>query len=95
MEFRWDPKKDRTNQRKHGIGFREAATVFEDLLSTTFPDPDHSLLEERFLTIGASAIGRILVVAHTEYEEEIRIISARPATPREREFYEEGTSPEP
>jgi hypothetical protein len=52
MEFQWDPKKDRGNQRKHGVGFREAASVFEDLLSMTFPDPDHSLDEERFLTIG-------------------------------------------
>jgi len=90
MEFLWDARKDRTNQRKHGVGFREAATVFEDFLSTTFPDPDHSLSEERFLTVGESAIGRILVVAHTEHDEEIRIISARRASRREREFYEEG-----
>jgi len=55
MEFRWDAKKDRRNQRKHGISFREAATVFEDPLSATYPDPDHSLDEERFLTIGMSA----------------------------------------
>jgi hypothetical protein len=92
MEFQWDPKKDRGNQRKHGVGFREAASVFEDLLSTTFPDPDHSLDEERFLTIGMSAGGRILVIAHTEYDEEIRLISARPATSSEREFYEEDAS---
>jgi uncharacterized protein len=52
MEFRWDPRKDRSNQRKHGVSFREAATVFEDPLSATFPDPDHSSEEERFLTIG-------------------------------------------
>ena len=94
MEFQWNPRKDRTNQHKHGVGFREAATVFEDLLSTTFLDPDHSLSEERFLTIGASAVGRILVIAHTEYDEVIRIISARPATRREREFYEEATEEE-
>ena len=81
MEFRWDPQKERRNQRKHRVGFREAATVFEDPLSTTFPDIDHSLDDERFLTVGMSAMGRILVIAHTEYEEEIRIISARPATP--------------
>ncbi len=91
MEFQWDPRKDRSNRRKHAVSFREAATVFEDPLSATFPDPDHSLQEERFLTIGMSRVGRILVIAHTEYEEEIRIISARPATPTERNFYEEGT----
>ena len=92
MEFRWDPKKERSNQRKHRVGFREAATVFEDFLSTTFPDPDHSISEERFLTIGTSANGRILVIAHTEYDEEIRIISARSATRRERKFYQEASS---
>jgi uncharacterized DUF497 family protein len=92
MEFRWDSRKDRRNQRKHRVSFREAATVFEDPLSTTFSDLDHSVDDERFLTIGMSTIGRILVIAHTEYEEEIRIISARTATKSEREFYEEGTS---
>jgi hypothetical protein len=89
MEFRWDAKKEHSNQRKHRVGFREAATVFEDLLSTTFPDPDHSEDEERFLTVGMSATGRILVIAHIEYDEEIRIISARQATRAERRFYEE------
>ena len=89
MEFRWDSRKDRRNQRKHGVSFREAATVFEDPFSTTFSDPDHSVDEERFVTIGMSTIGRILVIAHIEYEEEIRIISARPATPSERKFFEE------
>jgi uncharacterized protein len=92
MEFRWDLRKDRSNQRKHAVSFREAATVFEDPLSATFPDPDHSSEEERFLTIGMSKIGRILVIAHTEYDEEIRIISARSATRTEREFYEEDTA---
>ena len=84
MEFRWDPRKDKSNQRKHRVGFREAATVFEDFLSTTFPDPDHSISEERFLTIGMSVNGRILVIAHTEYDEEIRIISARFGVPIKR-----------
>ena len=92
MEFQWDPRKDRTNQRKHRVTFHEAATVFEDPLSITFPDPDHSVDEDRFLTIGMSRTGRILVIAHTEYDEEIRIISARPATPTEREFYEGSAS---
>jgi uncharacterized protein len=89
MEFQWDPRKDRANRRKHGIGFREAATVFGDLFSTTFADPDHSENEERFLTIGESVFGQLLVVAHTERGEAIRIISGRPATKRERKFYEE------
>jgi len=90
MQFEWDPRKDAANRRKHGVGFREATTVFGDPLATTFPDVDHSLSEQRFLTIGASASRRILVVAHTEKQEMVRIISARPVTPRERKFYEEG-----
>jgi uncharacterized protein len=89
MEFEWDPRKDAANRRKHGAGFREAATVFGDPLATTFPDIDHSVSEQRFLTIGASANGRLLVVAHTESRERTRIISARPVTRRERSFYEE------
>ena len=88
MEFEWDPRKDAANRRKHGIGFREATTVSGDPLATTFPDIDHSLSEQRFLTIGASVSGRILVVAHTEGDT-TRIISARPVTRRERKFYEE------
>jgi uncharacterized protein len=89
MEFQWDPRKDRSNRRKHGIGFREAATVFGDPLATTFADPDHSETEVRFLTIGTTVNGQLLVVAHAEREDAIRIISARPATKRERKFYEE------
>jgi uncharacterized DUF497 family protein len=73
----WDPKKAESNRRKHGVDFREAATVLEDTLSTTFPDPDHSVDEERFVTIGQSRAGRILVVAHADRaEDEVRIISA-------------------
>ena len=89
MEFEWDPRKDAANRRKHGVGFREAATVFGDPLATTFADTDHSISEHRFLTIGASVSGRLLVVAHTESADTIRVISARPATRRERRFYEE------
>jgi uncharacterized protein len=89
MEFEWDPRKDAANRRKRGIGFREATTVFGDPFATTFPDIDHSISEQRFLTIGASAGGRLLVVAHTETEESIRIISARAVTRSERKFYEE------
>jgi hypothetical protein len=89
MQFEWDARKDAANQRKHGIGFREAATVFGDPLATTFPDPEHSTSEQRYLTIGSPVQGRLLVVAHTERGNTIRIISARPVTPRERNFYEE------
>ena len=89
MEFEWDPRKDAANRRKHGIGFREAATLFGDPLAITFPDVAHSASEQRFLTIGESVAARVLVVAHTERRQAIRIISARPATPGERRFYEE------
>lgn len=89
MQFEWDPRKDAANRRKHGLGFREATTVFGDPLATTFSDSEHSLSEQRFLTIGASVSDRLLVVVHTEREEIIRIVSARPATARERRFYEE------
>jgi uncharacterized DUF497 family protein len=89
MEFAWDPRKDAANRRKHSVGFREATTVFGDPLATTFPDIDHSISEQRFLTIGASASGRLLVVAHTESDDTIRVISARPVTRGERRFYEE------
>ena len=91
MTFSWDTKKAQENLEKHGVDFREAATVFDDPLSTTFPDVDHSLGEQRFLIVGMSARGRTLVVSHTETGEAIRIISARRATRRERRTYEEVT----
>jgi uncharacterized DUF497 family protein len=87
--FTWDRRKAAANLQKHGVDFREAATIFHDPLSTTFPDEDHSEFEHRFLTIGESIRRRVLVVAHTEEGDTIRIISARPATRRERRFYEE------
>ena len=90
MVFRWDPTKAEANVRKHGVDFHEAATVFDDPLSTTFPDSDHSVFERRFVTVGMSARGHVLVVAHTEESDTIRIISARKATRREQRFYEEG-----
>jgi len=89
VTFTWDARKAGTNFRKHGVGFREAATVFYGPLSITFPDDDHSEFESRFLTIGRSARERVLIVAHTEEDDTIRIISARPATRRELKFYEE------
>lgn len=89
MEFEWDPKKEAKNIRKHKVTFSEAATVFADMLSTTVPDPDHSEDEDRSIIIGLSQRSRLLMVAHTEHGERIRIISARTLTPSEREAYEE------
>ena len=90
VEFEWDATKAAVNLRKHRVSFPEAATVLEDPLSTTFPDDAHSTDERRFVTIGVSDQARILVVAHTERNDTMRIISARRATRREREFYEQG-----
>jgi uncharacterized DUF497 family protein len=92
MRFLWDPRKAASNQRKHGVGFQEATTVFDDSLSVTVPDPDHSVAEERFLLLGLSNRRRLLVVAHSEQSESIRIISARRANRRERRIYEEEES---
>ena len=91
MIFVWDPAKAAENEKKHGVDFHEAAGALEDPLSTTFPDPSHSRLERRFLTIGVSSRQRLLVVSHTEEGETVRIISARAAERRERRFYEEGS----
>jgi len=88
MRFSWDPNKDRLNQRDHGITFQEATTVFGDSLAVTVSDPDHSIGEERFITIGQSSSGRLLVVCHIEQGDTIRIISARRATAHERKDYE-------
>jgi uncharacterized DUF497 family protein len=92
VQFEWDPEKAAANVKRRRISFSEAASVLEDPLSTTFPDEAHSEEEMRFLTIGVSHRGRVLVVAHTERDDTIRIISARRATRREREFYEQGES---
>jgi len=90
VEFEWDPEKAAANVRRRRVSFSEAATVLEDPLSTTFPDEAHSEGEMRFVTVGVSQRGRLLIVAHTERNDTIRIISARRATRREREFYEQG-----
>ena len=90
MKYEWDRAKAAENFAKHGVSFEEAATVFRDPLSQTGRDPDHSLDEERFVVFGVSTRGRLLVVAHAERGDTIRIISARPATPGERKIYEEG-----
>ncbi len=91
MEFEWDPKKAARNFRKHRVSFNEAATVFGDSLGTTVPDPDHSLAEDRYITVGMSSRGRFVIVAHTERGERIRIISARELSRAERKAYEEET----
>ena len=90
MILEWDNRKAAANLRKHGVSFEEAVTALEDDLAVTYRDPDHSFYEFRFLTFGLSSSGRILVVAHTERGEAIRLISARPATRSERRAYEEG-----
>lgn len=90
MRFSWDAKKAAANLRKHGVTFEEASTIFRDVLSVTGSDPDHSLGESRFVTFGLSSQKRLLVVAHTEEDDNIRIISARLMTRLERKIYEEG-----
>lgn len=90
MEFEWDERKAATNLKKHGVSFHEAGTVFGDPMAITFPDPDHSVTEQRFVTFGLSQSDRLLVVAHTDRGRTIRIISARLMTRHERKIYEEG-----
>ena len=90
MDFEWDEAKAALNQVKHGVTFQEAATVFGDPLSMVFDDPDHSHDEQRALLIGMSEEHRVLIVAFTESDESIRIISARETSRTERETYEHG-----
>lgn len=95
--FDWDPQKERTNLRKHGISFRRAATVFRDPNQTSLYDDEHSLNEDRWITLGLDSRGVLCVVIHTfeqidEGMVEIRIISARTATKAEGHQYQEGTS---
>ncbi|MGK7946079.1 MAG: BrnT family toxin [Microcystaceae cyanobacterium] len=88
--FEWDEQKAQSNQRKHGITFEEALTIFDDPLAITFEDKLHSDQEVRFLTIGYSSFGRLLFVVATDRDNKTRLISARPVTKRERKFYEQG-----
>lgn len=88
MKFTWDPAKATQNLIDHGVSFDEATTVFGDALAATIPDPDHSIGEERLITMGQSSGGKLLVVSHIEEGDTIRIISARRATPHERRDYE-------
>jgi uncharacterized DUF497 family protein len=90
LEFEWDDDKDKKNRRKHGVSFDEAKTVFGDPLSSTIHDPLHSDDEDRYVMLGESIRGRLLVVVFTDRDERIRIISARVATRKERKDYEEG-----
>ena len=89
LEFEWDPRKAELNLKEHGVSFDEATTVFRDTLSLTIADPDHSDTEDRFVDIGMSHRGQLLVVSYTERKDRIRIISARPPTRAERKSYEE------
>ena len=88
IEFEWDLNKAKTNLQKHRVAFGEAATIFSDGLSITIYDPDHSDQEDRYITIGTSGTGRFLMVAHTDRGGQIRIISARQLTRKERKAYE-------
>ena len=95
FEFDWDPAKAASNLRKHQVSFELAATVFSDCLASTIPDENHSGFEERWITMGESQDGQLLVVSHTAAEDDdnrilVRIISARPATPRERRQFRTG-----
>ena len=90
MQFEWNPDKERSNVRKHGVDFAEASTVFGDPFEYTISDPDHSVGEYRYLSLGISSGSRVLVVSYTErFNGRIRIISARAASQQERRQYEQ------
>jgi uncharacterized protein len=88
MIFEWDREKAEQNQRKHKVSFEEALSIFRDPFSVTFDDPEHSIDERRFITIGYSVVGRLLIISHVERGDIVRIISARPATAQERMRHE-------
>ena len=90
MKFEWDPHKADSNRLKHGVSFQEAASVLGDPLSITYHDPDHSATEHRFITVGMSQSGQVLMISYTDRGGNIRIISARRTTRQERKHYEEG-----
>jgi uncharacterized protein len=89
VDVEWDHKKNLLNQKKHGVSFEEATSVFTDLLELTISDPQHSIFEPRFVSIGQSFRRRLLVVSYTERAGRIRIINARKPTKAERRAYEE------
>lgn len=90
MKFEWDQQKAQSNLIKHGIAFEGAQTVFDDPLYVDFYDPDHSESENRYIIIGTSSIGHVLLLSYTERGEIIRIISARQVTKQELKAYQEG-----
>lgn len=87
--FEWDQKKEHSNQKKHGVDFAEASTVFGDPLSVTINDPDHGFEEDRYVILGTSDAHRLLVVVHTNRGDRIRLISAREANRYEKRIYQE------
>jgi uncharacterized protein len=89
VNFEWDEEKTQGNLEKHGVAFQEAQTVFNDPLYVDFYDPDHSFDEHRYIIIGVSQQGRLLIVSYAERGDAIRLISAREVTPAERKTYEE------
>ncbi len=91
LTFEWDEEKAAANLRKHKVSFEEAKTIFGDRMSLTIFDEAHSGEEPRFIDIGASERGRVLVVAYTERGENIRLISSRKATPAERRQYDQSS----
>ena len=90
MDFEWDDNKAASNLQKHGVSFEEASTVFDDPLFIMFFDDEHSIGENRFITISESNLARLLMVAHPDRDQTTRIISARKATAHERNFYNTG-----
>lgn len=88
LNFEWDEEKAKANFKKHRVSFDEATTVFIDPFSTTVPDPHHSVDEQRYIDLGSSGKGRVLVVVYTERGSNIRIINCRKATSSERKLYE-------
>ena len=89
LHFEWDSRKAAANVAKHRVSFEEASTVFGDPKSLTIPDPAHSDVEKRFILLGRSHVGQLLVVVHTERGDNLRVISARPASRKERKTYEQ------
>ena len=91
MQFEWDAEKAAANLKKHGVSFQEAATAFGDPFSATIADPDHSEDEDRYVLLGETYQGRLVVVVHADRDETVRIVSARLASRRERKSYEQET----
>jgi hypothetical protein len=89
LGFEWDSDKASQNVEKHHVSFEEAATVFDDPMFITVIDDEHSIDEERYITIGLSSRGRLLMLAHVDRKDYVRIISARRATKKEKQFYAE------